>query len=99
MLRTYNGPQFICHEFEILHKRIPPTPNKNAHIESFHSSLEKECLIKHEFQSYPEIYQAVTDYIDFYNKRRIHGSLYDLSPYEFMQAIIDQEVQSFVVKV
>ena len=52
MIRTDNGPQFIshaskaaCERFEIEHERIPlRTPNRNAHIETFHRLLEEEWL-------------------------------------------------------
>ena len=98
VIRTDNGPQFISHIFEsscetfrVEHERIPPkAPNKNAHIEAFHSILEKECLERHEFESYRQAYETVTNYLLFYNQRRIHGSLYDLSPVEFKQALEQQ---------
>lgn len=107
IIRSDNGPQFISHAFEEAcstleteHERIPPkTPNKNAHIESFHSILERECLSCQEFMTYQEAYKAVTDYIYFYNHRRIHGSLYDLSPAEFTDAFNHNLVKPFVVKV
>jgi putative transposase len=107
VIRTDNGPQFIshifessCEAFQVTHERIPPkTPNKNAHIEAFHSILEKECLERHEFESYQQAYETVTNYLLFYNQRRIHGSLYDLSPVEFRQALEQQRVKPFVVKV
>jgi putative transposase len=107
IIRTDNGPQFISHVFEqaclqfgVEHERIPPkTPNKNAHIEAFHAILEQDCLSKYEFESYQDAYKTVSDYYLFYNQRRIHGSLYDLSPYEFIQAIQKQTVKAFVVKV
>ncbi|ASJ55945.1 transposase [Brevibacillus formosus] len=107
VIRTDNGPQFISHTFEsscevfqVEHERIPPkTPNKNAYIEAFHSILEKECLTRHEFESYQQAYETVTNYLLFYNERRIHGSLYDLSPVEFTQAVEKQRVKPFVVKV
>ncbi|SHL08421.1 integrase core domain-containing protein, partial [Alicyclobacillus tolerans] len=84
----------------VTHERIPPkTPNKNAHIESFHSQLESDRLSGAEFENYQAAYAAVTEYITFYNQRRIHGSLYDLSPEQFMRAIANNEVQPFVVKV
>jgi putative transposase len=106
-IRTDNGPQFISHAFEqtcialkLEHERIPPkTPNKNAHIESFHSILEKECLGKQEFSSYQEAYKAVINFIHFYNQNRIHGSLYDLAPKEFMNLIKQNMVKPFIVKV
>jgi len=107
VIRTDNGPQFISHVFEegceklsVTHERIPPkTPNKNAHIESFHSQLESDRLSAAEFESYQEGYAVVTEYISFYNQRRIHGSLYDLAPEQFIRAIADNEVKPFVVKV
>ncbi|MCP3772994.1 DDE-type integrase/transposase/recombinase, partial [Paenibacillus sp. MZ04-78.2] len=107
VIRTDNGPQFISHVFEeiclqlqVEHERIPPkTPNKNAHIEAFHAILEKDCLSRHEFESYQDAYQIVSDYILFYNQRRIHGSLYDLSPAQFVQAIQQQTVSPLVIKV
>ncbi|MGK8612929.1 IS3 family transposase [Streptococcus pneumoniae] len=68
-------------------------------MESFHSVLEKECLQRNEFQSYQEAYEIVTNYLLFYNQRRIHGSLYDLSPVEFGKAFALQLITPFVVKV
>ncbi|WP_307255027.1 IS3 family transposase [Croceifilum oryzae] len=107
VLRTDNGPQFISHVFgdfcesnDLEHERIPPrTPNKNAHIESFHSALERECLIRHEFKNYQEAYETVINYIDFYNKRRIHGRLFDLAPHEFFQATLKKQISSLIVNV
>ena len=51
------------------------TPDMNAHIESFHSILESDCLSRHEFQSYAEAYKCVSEFMDYYNNRRRHGSL------------------------
>ncbi|MFC7441555.1 IS3 family transposase, partial [Laceyella putida] len=34
-------------------------------------------------KTYGEAYEAVTEYISFYNERRIHSSLQDLTPNEF----------------
>lgn len=93
VIRTDNGPQFIsntfekmCQTCEIEHERIPPkAPNMNAHVESFHRLLEYECLRRCTFQTYAEAYQEVITYIEFYNNRRIHSSILDLSPNEFYQ--------------
>jgi putative transposase len=106
VLRTDNRPQFTSHAFGdfceglLEHERIPPkTPNKNAHIESFHSVLERECFVRHEFDTYQEAYEVVTDYIDFYNKRRFHGSLRDRPPHEFMRLMAEMTDSGFVVMV
>jgi putative transposase len=107
VIRTDNGPQFIsnvfeeaCENYNTEHERIPPkTPNKNAHIESFHAILERECLIRYEFKSYQEAYQVTTEFIQFYNKRRIHGSLKDLSPEVFSQRVAAGNITGIVVRV
>jgi len=107
VIRTDNGPQFIsnafeeaCQSYNTEHERIPPkTPNKNAHIESFHAILERERLVRYEFTSYQEAYQVVTEFIQFYNKRRIHGSLKDLPPEVFSQQVVAGNISNIIVKV
>lgn len=93
VIRTDNGPQFISHTFEkfcenskMEHERIPPrTPNMNAHIESFHRIFEDDCLSRWQFENYAEAYQEVMNFMVYYNERRMHSSLLDLSPKEFYQ--------------
>lgn len=107
VIRTDNGPQFIsnafagvCQSFNIEHERIPPkTPNKNAHIEYFHAILERERLARYEFNSYQEVYQVVKDFIQFYNKRRIHGSLRNLPPEDFSLQFAAGNISDIVIKV
>ncbi len=107
VIRSDNGPQFLshrfaeaCEQFGIIHERIPPkTPNKNAHIESYHAILELECYRRHEFESYQQAYDVVSRFIHNYNRKRIHGSIYDLSPYEYMNAIAQGIVKPKEIKV
>jgi putative transposase len=90
-IRTDNGPQFVsklfgdmCESIDLVHERIPPkSPNMNAYIESFHSLLERNLFSKTEFQTLDEAYEAVDRYIDFYNNRRMHGSLKRMPPAKF----------------
>jgi len=105
--RSDNGPQFISHrfeeacaEFKMTHERIPPkTPNKNAHIEAFHAILKQECYQRNEFETYPQAYEIVSEFIQEYNQNRIHGSIYDLSPYEYRAALKAGSVKPIEVKV
>ncbi|WP_424765959.1 transposase [Paenibacillus sp. sgz302251] len=107
VIRSDNGPQFIsnrfaeaCTEFDMVHERIPPkTPNKNVHIESYHAIVELEWYQRHEFESYPQAYEIVSQFIQDYNRIRIHSSIYDLSPYEYMEAVMDGTVKPKQVKV
>ena len=92
VIRSDNGTQmtskafsayFMGKEESIAHEFIPfKDPNKNAHIESFNSIVELELFQDEHFLSYSKGYEALVDFIDFYNTRRIHGSLKYRTPYE-----------------
>ncbi len=101
IIRTDNGPQFtakifakMCEALKLTHQRIPvKTPNMNAHIESFHSILEDECYRRNEFSSFLDVYQVISDYMQYYNHRRRHGSLYYKAPAQYFQAVRSFEVE------
>lgn len=105
VIRSDNGPQFIsrkfgdkCEEISVEHERIPcKTPNKNAHIESFHRIFEDECLGRWEFDSYKEAYEAVLEFMERYNHRRIHRSIFDMSPVEFHKATLSGNAEPLIV--
>lgn len=105
IIRSDNGLQFISHVFaneceELgIEQRIPcKVPNKNAHIESYHRLLEDECLSRYEFKSYTEAYEAVSEFVQFYNKIRIHSAIGYLSPNEFYEDFKQCIEQKQVVK-
>lgn len=74
-------------------KEFHQTPNKNSHIESFHSILELECYQRHEFETYPQTYIFVTEFILHYSQQRIHGSIFDLLPFEYIEAVEKKQVE------
>ena len=100
VIRTDNGPQFIskafhafCEQAGIEHERIPNhTPNKNAYIESFHSILERECYLRNCFETYEEAFSEVDRFIRYYNNERIHGSLKDWPPREYLRMVAKGEI-------
>lgn len=87
-LRSDNGPQFKsklmakeCANLGVKQEFIPfKTPNMNAHIESFHSILEAECLGPNRFETFGDAYRTIQDFIEFYNKRRLHSGCGYRSP-------------------
>jgi len=107
VIRSDNGPQFISNAFEdacealnVEHERIPPkTPNLNAHIESFHSILERDCYARNEFTSYTEAHKIVTEFLDFYVNRYLHGSLNDIPPARFHDMVVNMGITPFTVTV
>lgn len=94
VIRSDNGPQMTSNlfskyidELKADHEFIPPgASNKNAHVESFFSIYELEFLQVRTFWSYQEAYEQTVKWIDFYKKKRIHGSLNNMSPIDFLSS-------------
>ncbi len=97
IIRSDNGPQMSSNKFyfhlkrleqKLAHEFIPvQTPNRNAYIESFFSILENERLRDRYYKNFTEAYASVVEFIQFYNNRRIHGSLKMLSPKMFLHQL------------
>ncbi|WP_080447887.1 IS3 family transposase, partial [Haemophilus influenzae] len=52
-------------------------------MESFFGRLKTECFYDREFNCREEIVDAVRDYLDYYNHRRIQLKLKGLSPIQY----------------
>ncbi len=93
IIRSDNGPQMSSHQFkayidslELNHEFTPiRCPNKNAFVESFFSIFEIEFLQVRNFSSMKEVHRQVRDWVDWYNKKRLHGSLKYKSPEMFIE--------------
>jgi transposase InsO family protein len=59
--------------------------NDNAHMESFFHSMKAEELYGKTFDNDEQLRQALSSYITFYNRQRLHSSLRYLPPAEFEQ--------------
>jgi len=95
-LRTDNGSQFIAkdardymlevginHEFTHV-----ATPEENAHIESFHSILEREFVRRFELYNLSHARSMMIEYMEWYNFRRVHGSLAYKTPMQLLKELI-----------
>lgn len=91
VIRSDNGTQMTSHMFKnfieekgLEHEFTPPsTPNMNAFIESFFSIVETEFFQAFIFNSYREAYEETINFINHYEKDRIHGSLGNKTPVEY----------------
>ena len=54
----------------------------NAVAESFFKTIKHEWLYRFKFNSYHQLFDAIEDYIDWYNCKRLHSSLGYLTPLE-----------------
>jgi putative transposase len=55
----------------------------NAAIESWHSTLEFECLSRRRFATKAEARREVARFIDWYNRERKHSTCEMLSPIDY----------------
>ena len=93
ILRSDNGPQMSSNQFkayvdslELSHEFTPiRCPDKNAFVESFFSIFEIEFLQVRYFISLKEVHRQVREWVDWYNKKRLHGSLKYKSPEMFIE--------------
>ena len=58
----------------------PYVPYDNSVIESFFASLKREELYRKKYRTEGELFQALYDYMDFYNTRRPHAKIQYKTP-------------------
>lgn len=93
VIRSDNGTQMTSHQFRKyveelgIHHEFTPfsCPEKNAYVEAFFSLYEVEFLQTRYFRTFKEAVEQTMDFIDFYHKRKLHGSLFHLPPLEFKE--------------
>ena len=108
-IRSDNGPQMSSNRFyfylknlekKLTHEFIPPrSPDRNAYIEAFNSILETEVLKVQYYKTFEDVYASMVRFIEFYNNRRIHGSLNFKSPKMFIEGINNGTITPQVVAV
>ena len=86
-LLSDNGPCYVSHELKRYLKRkniehirgAPYHPMTQGKIECYHRSMKN--VVKLQNYYYPwELEQAIVDFVDYYNHRRYHESLDNLTP-------------------
>lgn len=97
------GSQFCSHDYvDILDEQKMQIsmskkgdPYDNACIESFHATIKKELIYRRRFTTRAEAIKAINYYISgFYNKRRKHSTLGNLSPNQFERIHQENEVEN-----
>ena len=91
-VRNDNGPQMVALKVQkyFAKKNVtqeftkPATPEQNAHIESYHSIIERVVCQKYEFDTLEDAGATMTRFVKFYNYKRIHSGINYLSPYNYL---------------
>lgn len=93
-----NGSQYIAKEFGIYireaglqHIRTSVNyPQSNGKLERFHRTLGSECLRTSSFINIEDANRQISQFIDYYNNKRLHSSLYYLRPIDFINGNVDE---------
>ncbi len=91
-VRNDNGSQMIAQSVQkyFEKKKVtqeftkPATPEQNAHIESYHSIIERVICNRYEFDDLLDTGQTFNRFVEFYNYKRIHSGIEYLSPYKYL---------------
>ena len=91
-----NGSQFISKDFasylrtvELQHIRTSVMyPQSNGKIERFHRTINEECLQRDSKINLEDARNQIAKYIEYYNKVRLHSSLYYLTPDDYVNGRI-----------
>lgn len=92
-IRNDNGSQFVAQQIQKYFKDKcinqefckPATPEQNAHIESYHSIVERAVCQKFEFENENYFYNTMMRFLKFYNLDRIHSGVDYEAPVEFLK--------------
>ena len=96
-----NGSQFISKDFAaylkfagLQHIRTSIAyPQSNGKIERYHRTVNQECLRKISLVDLEDARRQVAGYIEFYNSKRLHSSLYFLTPEDFLFNRVEEKLK------
>ncbi|HHW8755961.1 TPA: IS3 family transposase [Salmonella enterica] len=98
-IQTDNGSEFISKSLDkwayehgvTMDFSRPGKPTDNPFIESFNGSLRDECLNIHWFLSLEDAQEKTDNWRREYNHERMHSSLNDMTPAEFIRSLRKDE--------
>jgi len=100
-LITDNGPQYVSKDLSQFLKIVGLQhiktsvmyPQSNGKIERFHRTIQSECIKKHSLIDLEDARNQISRYIDYYNTRRLHSSLFYLTPDDFVNGRVDTRLK------
>ncbi len=94
MVQTDHGPEFkdgltymlSQSSIKLRHSRVRK-PNDNAHVERFNRTIQEECF-NNMLPNEKTIKRRIKNYLEYYNKERLHLSLDLQTPTEFVAKVL-----------
>lgn len=94
IVRSDNGSQFVSHlvrehftQMGLEHEFTKPaTPEQNAHIESYHSIIERVICKQYAFRDLRHANDVLTRWVAYYNHKRLHSGIGYIAPVEYLEA-------------
>jgi transposase InsO family protein len=95
-----NGPQDISKDFAeflrqmgLQHVRTSIAyPQSNGKLERWHGTISQECLRQRSFIDLDDTRRQIAHYIELYNTRRLHSSVFYLTPEEVLNGKTKQRL-------
>lgn len=105
-LITDNGPQYISKDFAeylkfagLQHIRTSIAyPQSNGKIERYHRTIHEECIQSQSMINLEDAREQIAKFIDYYNNKRLHSSLFYLTPDDFMNNRINEKLEQRNIK-
>ncbi len=99
-LITDNGSQFISKDFAeylkqagLQHIRTSIAyPQSNGKIERYHRTIHEECLMRKSLIDLDDARKQIAKFIEYYNTKRLHSSLFYLTPDDFLNGRITEKL-------
>ena len=96
-----NGPQYISKDFAeflrqmgLQHVRTSIAyPQSNGKLERWHGTISQECLRRRSFINLDDARRQIAEYIDVYNTKRLHSSLFYLTPQEVLNGKTKERIE------
>lgn len=105
-LITDNGSQYISKDFAeylkfvgLQHIRTSVAyPQSNGKIERYHRTMHEECLATKSLINLDDARVQIDNFINYYNTKRLHSSLFYLTPDDFLNDRITEKLEARITK-
>jgi transposase InsO family protein len=101
VLISDNGKQFQAKEFKeylrfcgLKHVQTSPHyPQSNGKMERFYGTIKSEAIRRQSYISIDDARRQITDYIKYYNEKRLHSSIFYLTPKEMLEGKMEKRLE------